>query len=133
MHIDRPMRTPDSHRFTTTNDSLSDGFGQRFDTVVSMTAICGQDEVVALPNDQDRIQPIMDGPSSAKYSLMAIDQSAVTSTRTKEPRKDKGRQYMQQRDVDSPKYAPIEHTGIGRAANTAADDAVSLLAVRAAG
>ncbi len=61
MYNDGRMRTPDSHRSTTTSDSLSDGFGQRFDTVVSMTAIWGQDEVVALPNDQARIQTIMEG------------------------------------------------------------------------
>jgi hypothetical protein len=33
-HIEGPMRTPDSHRSTTTSDSLSDGFGQRFDDVI---------------------------------------------------------------------------------------------------
>jgi hypothetical protein len=59
MHIDGPMRTPDSHRSTTTSDCLSVGFGQRFDTVVSMTAIGGQDKVLARPNDQDRIQIIL--------------------------------------------------------------------------
>ncbi len=72
-HIEGPMRTPDSHRSTTTNDSLSDGFGQRFDTVTSMSEIGGQDEVVALPNDQARIQTIMEGRSTAQYSMMAND------------------------------------------------------------
>jgi hypothetical protein len=52
--------------------------------------------VVALPNDQARIQTIMEGCSTAEYSMMANDQSAVASTRTKEPRTDKGRQYMEQ-------------------------------------
>ncbi len=42
------MRTLDSHRSKTTSDSLSIGLGQRFDAVVLMTAIRGQDEVVAL-------------------------------------------------------------------------------------
>jgi hypothetical protein len=77
-----------------------------------MTAIGGQDEVVALPNDQARIQTIMEGRSSAKCSLMAIDQSAVASIRTKEPREDKGRQYsearqqQQQRRRGQPKICP---------------------------
>jgi hypothetical protein len=60
MHIDGQMRKPDSHRSTTASDSLSDGFGQVFNTVVPMTAIGGHDEVVALPNDQERIQTIME-------------------------------------------------------------------------
>jgi hypothetical protein len=93
-HIEGPMRTPDSHRSTTASDYLSDGFGQRFDTVISMPEIGGQDEVVVLPNDQARIQTIMEGRSTAEYSMMANDQSAVASIRTKEPRMDKGRQYM---------------------------------------
>jgi hypothetical protein len=38
-HIGGPMRTLDSRRSSTTNDSLSDGFGQRFDTVISMSEI----------------------------------------------------------------------------------------------
>ncbi len=50
--------------------------------------------MVALPNDQARIRTNMDGRSNAKCSMMVIDQSAVTSIRTKEPREDKGRQYM---------------------------------------
>ncbi len=89
------MRTPDSHRSTTTNDSLSDGFGQRFDNVISMSEIGGQ-VVVALPKDQARIQTIMEGRSTAQYSMMANDQSTVTSIRIKEPRMGKGRQYMEQ-------------------------------------
>ncbi len=35
-HIEGPMRTPDSFRSSSTNSSLYDGFGQRFDTVVSI-------------------------------------------------------------------------------------------------
>ena len=93
-HIDGPMRTPDSYRSMTTSDFFSDGFGQQFDTVVRMSEIGRQDKVVALPYDQARIQTIIVGRSSAKYSLMAIDQSAVASIRTKKPRKHKGRQYM---------------------------------------
>ncbi len=64
-HIEGPMRTPDSHRSTTTSDSLSDGFDQLFNTVISMSEIGEQDEVVALPNDQARIQTIMEGSSTA--------------------------------------------------------------------
>ncbi len=52
--------------------------------------------MVALPNDQARIQTIMEGRSTAECSMMANDQSAVASIRTKEPRMDKGRQYMEQ-------------------------------------
>jgi hypothetical protein len=79
-HIDGPMRTPDSHRSTTTNDSLSDGFGQRFDNVILMPEIGGQDEVVAMPNDKVRIQTIMEECSIC----------------IKEPRMAMGRQYMEQ-------------------------------------
>ncbi len=69
-HIKGPMLTPDSHRSTTTNDSLSDSFDHRFDNVISMSEIGGQDEVVALPNDQARIhsiQTIMEGRSTVQY------------------------------------------------------------------
>ena len=65
-HIEGPMRTPDSHRSTTTSDSLSDGFDQRFYAVISMSYIGGQDEVVALPKDQARIQIIMEERSTAE-------------------------------------------------------------------
>jgi hypothetical protein len=37
-HIEGPMRTPDSRRLSTTNDSLSDGLGQLFDNIISMSA-----------------------------------------------------------------------------------------------
>jgi hypothetical protein len=93
-HIEGPMRTQDSHRSSTTNDSLSDGFGQRFDNVISMSEIGGQDEVVDMPNDKVRIQTIMEERSTAQYSMMAIDQSTVI--RIKEPRMAKERQYMEQ-------------------------------------
>jgi hypothetical protein len=62
----------------------------------SLSEIGEQDEVVALPNDQARIQTIMEARSTAEYSMMTIDQSAVVSIRTKEPRMGKGRQYMEQ-------------------------------------
>jgi hypothetical protein len=93
-HIEGPMRTLDSHRSTTTNDSLSDGFGQRFDNVISMSEIVGQDEVVDMPNDKVRIQTIMEERSTAQYNMMAIDQSTVICI--KEPRMAKERQYMEQ-------------------------------------
>jgi hypothetical protein len=38
----------------------------------------------------------MEGRSTEEYSMMAYDQSAVASIRTKEPKTDKGRQYMEQ-------------------------------------
>ncbi len=84
------MGTPDSRRSSTTNDSLSDGFGQRFDNVISMSEIGGQDEVVDMTNDKVRIQTIMEERSTAQYSMMAIDQSAFI--RIKEPRMAKERQ-----------------------------------------
>ncbi len=88
------MRTPDSCRSSTTNDSLSDGLGQRFDNIISMSEIGGQDEVVDMPNDKVRIQTIIEERSTvtAQYSMMAIDQSTVI--RIKEPRMAKERQYM---------------------------------------
>ena len=55
-HIEGPMGTPDSHRSTTTNDSLSDDFGQRFDNVISMSEIGGQDGVVDMPTSRSSPQ-----------------------------------------------------------------------------
>ncbi len=71
------MRTPDSRRSSTTNDSLSDGFGQRFDTVISMSEIGGQYEVVDMPNDKVRIQTIMEERSTEQCNMMGMDQSTV--------------------------------------------------------
>ena len=102
-HIEGPMRTPDSRRSSTTNDSLSDGFGQRFDNVISMSAVGGQNEVVDMPNDKVRIQTIMEERSTAQYSMMAIDQSTVIHI--KEPRMAKERQYMEQ---SPPPFAPAQ-------------------------
>ncbi len=73
-HIEGPMRTPDSFRSSSTNPSLYDGLGQRFDTMISMSEIGGQDEVVDMPNNKVRIQTI----AEERSIMMDMDQPTVT-------------------------------------------------------